>query len=171
MNGNDNISADADDLVPADMVGTWQVAGTAQQFKITANGGYHAVDSGSPYTLVDPNTLEWPTGRTTYTRVYGSPGELVGVWFEDEYQEEITLRADGSFSTYWHSGEQYAGTYSANDTHISTTELYSLITVDADYIVFQPAYAPPSGGAYVIESPDRWHYFPDSGGQVTYDRI
>jgi len=98
-------------LIP-EIVGTWQQSGAAKPtFRIDQSGNYYGFDmGGATWDINNEDRLRlgvYPDGHPSayrYNRVYGNPGELVGVWkyafpAPDKEIEEIHFRADGTYSS------------------------------------------------------------------------
>jgi len=165
---NDNKEQKSSSNIPQELIGTWKAQGSANQYEITESGGYYVIDTPKSYTLQDPNTLLWHV--TVYTRVYGVPGSLVGVWWSEVQQEEISIRDNNTYSSYGVDGDVYTGTYSATETQIFTTSLYALLRFDGIHMTWVIPYDLPIFGTYEIESPTKWFFRPDDGGEVVYYR-
>lgn len=52
------------------------------------------INGSYPYSFPDENTLHY--GRDTfYRRISGEPNNLIGVWLDDNTQEQLTFFEDG----------------------------------------------------------------------------
>ena len=152
-------------LVPVELIGHWENNGRIYEFR--TDGRYYVHDTDVPYQLLDGGMTLLHSG-TRYVRLYGSPGDLPGVWqLESDPQEEWNLRADGTYTYHW-PGHEYFGDYTYDGSIMNTAEMRALVTEAAGAITFDPPYQLPVTGQWYLVEPELTITFPS--GPVVYTR-
>ena len=154
------------DPLPEELMGKWNVIDSPYQIEILPTAAYHVIDTPKTYSFPDPDTLLFHV--TSYKRLSGEPNSLVGVWILEEHGEEITFRADGTYSSTWPEGDSYTGTYTTTDTDITTSELRAIVLIDGKNMTLDVPYGAPILGTFEIESPTKWYYWPEGSDKITY---
>lgn len=135
---------------PQELVGYWRIGN--QRYEFRANGRYYVHDLNIPYELIDSGMTLVFSG-TRYSRRYGSPDGLPGVWFlEGDSTEEWNLRNDGSYTYHW-PGYEYFGEYTFDEGSISTAEMRAVLSESSGTLIFDPPYSTNESGQWSINEP------------------
>lgn len=100
--------------------------------------------------LMGGQKLDW--GGIAYTRLYGDPASLVGVWDADATDDQVHFRSNGSVTFHGGPGDEYFGTYeiSPTNTQITYFELRSILRVTGTLLEFDPPYDPNFTRGYTV---------------------
>ena len=106
---------------------------------------------------------------TRYTRQFGDPGSLPGVWLlESDPTVEWNLRSDGTYTYHWPGFESF-GEYTLDATTMSTGEMRAILNESSGMLTFDPPYALSISGTWSITEPELTVSFPS--GDVVYTRV
>lgn len=151
--------------VPASFVGYWKIEN--RKYEIRDNGFYLIHSNAIPYSLMDSGKILIKNG-TRFSRLFGSPDELPGVWqLESNPTEELNLREDGTYTYHW-PGAEYFGEYSYNHNSLATWEMRAVVRESSGIVTFDPPYAPSVSGAWSLVEPNLSIVLP--GGTTVYTR-
>jgi len=174
LKGNDRKKPVTQNDFPQELVGMWKVEGLTYQIEITDKSLYKVIGQAT-YSFVDPSTLKITTETNKieiYTKIYGEPNSIIGVWWCEEQQLEIIYRDDNTYTiTDKDWSDTYFGTYSITETQIETREVRAYLEIDEDRITWLRPFAQANQGTFEIESSERWHYRCDEGWARTYFKI
>jgi len=127
------------------LVGSWKPKGAAANFptyRVDAAGHYFAAFPAQPISYQASGTkLNW--GGVLYTKLYGTPGTLPGIWTGDSDGDELNFRADGTVTIHAAATEEYFGNYELQNSGNALwyEEFRSTITITGARITFDPPYA------------------------------
>ena len=153
-------------VLPAELIGKWSLG--TRQFEIRTNGDFFVLDHGIAYSLIESGTVFVHSG-TRYTRLYGPPTGVVGVWqLEDDPTDEWNIRSDGTY-TYHGIGFETYGEYTNNATTMSTGEFRSALFELGGNLTFDPPYAASELGPWSLTEPVLKIDLPS--GQLLFNRV
>lgn len=155
---------------PATLAGNWKDT-KGNRYLISENCSYFLVGT-FPYQIDTDDILHYGRG-TSYQRVNGDPGSLIGTWMNEDIQEKLTFNEDGSYLVTWlDDGTEYSGTFTYTETNITSTELRASLLIDGSNITFKKS---DDGtefyGTFEIVSNDRWILRLEDLDEITYTRI
>lgn len=155
-----------------DLVGTWKPKSATVSFptyRVDAAGHYFVAFPAQSIAFEDGGTkLVW--GGTPYTKLYGTPGEIVGVWVAASGSEEWNFRADGTVTGHISATEEYFGNYELRDgnSKLWYEEFRSLVASVGARIEFDPPYAPDVSYDFSLVGPI-WTLFDIATGAIVFE--
>lgn len=155
---------------PYELIGNWK-SDSGVNYKISNDCSYFIVGT-SPYRIDANDTLHY--GRdTSYQRISGVPGSLIGTWVNEEIAEQIVFNDDGTYTSTWlDDGTQYTGTFVYTESNITTTELRATLQINGSNITWiKTDDGTTFLGTFEIISNDQWILHLENMDEVTYTRI
>lgn len=167
----------------ADLIGLW-LASSGTWTRIADDGWSYLTSAPYPYEIAaDGSTLTFtkPQPDVVYQRQYGTGQNLIGSWIltevdgPDTWVEELTYRADGTYTSHWTVNgtfdTEWFGNYLDLGSEMSSEERRALISTTApDEIYFDVPYGPDFSGSYSKLNADNWE-LTVGGTKVGYTRL
>lgn len=164
----DKTSGLADELgVDSALHGLWTIGGRHYEFR---SDGSYLVHDTSAFELVDGGAhLNW--GNMQFDRLSGDPSGVIGHWQTAAQDEDVLLRADGTY--VWHGVAVFpdaVGEWSVAGSDLTSRELRATVTASGGQISFDLVYAGTESGTYTLSAGGTVLTVDFFGRQVVYTR-
>lgn len=141
----------------------------ARNYEFKADGGYYVLES-LDYQLLDSGMrLDW--GGMLFDRLSGDPAQVAGHWLSVAGDEDVLLRADGTYT--WHTvGElpDAVGTWAISGSKIDSAELRADCSTSGSEITFDAVYSGTYVGDFAFSNGDKTLTISFDGVPVVYTR-
>lgn len=145
----------------------WEANGRMYEF--LDDGSYFVLDR-SDYDLRNSGmSLKW--GSMQFDRLSGDPSDVAGHWLSNAGDEDVLLRADGTYT--WHTAGELPdalGNWAILDGKINSAELRAHCSTNGSQITFDAVYSGSYVGDYAFSNGDKELTISFNGVPVIYIR-
>ncbi|MEM7241322.1 MAG: hypothetical protein AAF429_03965 [Pseudomonadota bacterium] len=145
----------------------WDSGNRKYEFK--EDGSYFVLESLAYSLSNNGMRLDW--GPMQFDRISGNANEVVGHWLSIAGDEDVVLRADGTYT--WHFAGSFPdalGTWAISNGKIESAELRANCTINGTEIVFDAVYSGTYTGDFAFSDQDKTLTIGFNGTPVEYTR-
>ena len=149
------------------LVGTWTAQG--RTYEIRADGSYFVREALAYALSPDGQRLDW--GPMVFDRLSGDAAGVAGHWITPAQDEDVLMRADGTY--VWHIANSFPdalGEWAVATGKIESAELRATISTSGSDISFDAVFGGTSTGSYALTNADQTLTVELGGVSVIYTR-